>query len=207
LKQLKKLIKHVQPKWVSDHFCWTSHANTNTHDLLPLPYTQEAIKHVVERIKQVQDYLQQPILMENVSSYISYQQSEMTEWEFLSSVAQQADCLILLDINNIFVTATNHKRDAKTYIDAIPKDRVQQFHLAGHTDFGDYIIDTHDHDIRSEVWDLYQYAINRFGHVTTMIERDDHIPPLNELVDELAIARQIAEKNSSDKHINLVTSL
>lgn len=194
LKQVKQLASRIDAQWISDHLCWTGMGGSNAHDLLPLPYTQESVKHVVNRIKQVQDYLQQPILMENVSSYISYQQSEMTEWEFLSNVAEQADCLILLDINNIFVTAVNHKLDARTYIDAIPKNRVQQFHLAGHTDFGDYIIDTHDHDIRTEVWDLYQYAVNRFGSVTTMIERDDHIPPLSELVAELDTARTIAAK-------------
>jgi len=194
LKQVKELASRIDARWISDHLCWTGMGGSNAHDLLPLPYTEEALKHVVERIIQVQDFLQQPILMENASSYISYKQSEMLEWEFLNAVAEQADCLLLLDINNIFVSAVNHQFDPYAYIDAIPKNKVQQFHLAGHTDFGDYIIDTHDHDIRTEVWDLYEHAVKRFGSVSCMIERDDNIPPLQDLLNELDKARQITRQ-------------
>jgi len=194
LQQVKELANRIESTWISDHLCWTGMGGSNAHDLLPLPYTEEALEHVVERIQRVQDYLGQSILMENVSSYISYKQSQMTEWEFLDEVATRADCLILLDINNIYVSAVNHQFDPKVYIDAIPKQRVQQFHLAGHSDFGDYIIDTHDHDVRQEVWDLYEHAVKRFGKVSCMIERDDHIPPMDELLQELAKARSIADQ-------------
>jgi len=194
LEQVKELAQRIDAHWISDHLCWTGMGGSNAHDLLPLPYTEEALQHVVERIIQVQDFLQRPILMENVSSYISYTQSEMSEWEFLNTVAQQADCLILLDINNIYVSAINHQFDPIVYLDAIPKERVQQFHLAGHSDFGDYIIDTHDHDIRQEVWELYQYAVKRFGQVSCMIERDDNIPSLSELVQELQTARNLSQQ-------------
>ena len=157
-----------------------------------LPYTEETIDHVANRIAQVQDFLGRRILIENVSSYLSYKESQMTEWAFLQEVANRADCLILLDINNIYVSSRNHDFNPKTYIDHIDPRRVQQFHLAGHSDFGDYIIDTHDHDVPKSVWELYAYTLQRYGMVSTMIERDDNIPPLNELVAELDQARQIA---------------
>jgi uncharacterized protein (UPF0276 family) len=164
------------------------------HDLLPLPYTEETAKHVAERVKQVQDYLGRRILLENVSSYASYVDSSMTEWEFISLICEQADCLLLLDVNNIYVSSFNHQFDAKAFIDGVPVNRVQQIHLAGHHNHGDYIIDTHDAPIIDPVWDLYAYALSRFGAVSSMIERDDRIPPLNELVQELQIARAIAAK-------------
>jgi uncharacterized protein (UPF0276 family) len=172
--------------------CWTGHAGTNMHDLLPLPYTDEAVRHVVARVREVQDFMERPMLIENVSSYLTYRQSAMTEWEFLSQIAEQAECLILLDINNIYVSAVNHDFDPYDYLNAVPVDRVVQFHLAGHTNHGDYLIDTHDHAVIDPVWDLYAAALRRFGAVSTMIERDDHIPPLPELLQELEQARAIA---------------
>ncbi|WP_163833506.1 MNIO family bufferin maturase [Spartinivicinus ruber] len=193
LKKLKVLINEVEPVWVSDHLCWTGVNHINSHDLLPLPYTQEAIDHVVTRIQQVQDFLGRQILLENVSSYLSYQDSEMSEWEFYQEVVARADCYMLLDINNIYVSARNHGFSANDYLYHIDPQRVRQFHLAGHTDYGDYVIDTHDHDICDPVWSLYQKALHRFGAVSTMIERDDHIPPLAELLAELTVAKKIAD--------------
>lgn len=197
LEKLKILIQRIHPAWVSDHLCWTGVNGINTHDLLPLPYTEESLNHVVERVKIVQDFLETQILLENVSSYVSFKASTFTEWDFLSQVAKQADCLILLDINNIYVSAFNHGFDPYQYLNAIPIDRVQQFHLAGHTNKIDHIIDTHDADIISPVWDLYSAAIKRFGPVSTLIERDDNIPPLPELILELQHAKEIATKAQS----------
>lgn len=192
LAQLKALAHRVEPVWISDHLCWTGLHGVNAHDLLPLPYTEQAVEHVAKRVMQVQDYLGRRILLENVSSYLDYHASAMTEWEFLSAVAERADCLILLDINNIHVSAVNHGFDPLDYLDGVPAERVQQHHLAGHTDFGDYIIDTHDADVIDPVWDLYAQAVRRFGQVSCMIERDDNIPPLSDLLVELDQARRIA---------------
>ena len=198
LRDLRKLADRIQPAWISDHLCWTGVHGQNTHDLLPLPYTEETAKHVAERVGIVQDYLGRQILLENVSSYASYTDSTMTEWEFISLIAEQADCLLLLDVNNIYVSSYNHQFDAKTFIDGVPKNRIQQIHLAGHNNHGDYIIDTHDAPVIDHVWDLYEYAIAHLGQVSTMIERDDHIPELEVLVKELdkarAISASIAEK-------------
>jgi uncharacterized protein len=193
LQQVKTLAKKINPYWISDHLCWTGVHGKNTHDLLPLPYTEETINHIVNRIQQVQDFLGQRILIENVSSYITYHQSIMPEWEFLKLISERADCFILLDINNIYVSAINHAFDPLKYLNAIPAKRVHQIHLAGHSNMGDYIIDTHDHDIVQPVWSLYASALRRFGPVPTMIERDDHIPPLPVLIKELNHAKQIAE--------------
>ncbi|WP_036229056.1 MNIO family bufferin maturase [Marinobacterium jannaschii] len=194
LRRLKTLANELQPQWISDHLCWTGVDGLNSHDLLPLPYTEEALNHVAERISQVQDYLGRQILLENVSSYLSYRESEMTEWEFYCQVVEKADCLMLLDINNIYVSARNHGFDALDYLNAIPVAPVRQFHLAGHSDYGDYVIDTHDHPVVDPVWQLYADALKRFGAVSTMIERDDHIPPLEELLRELDQARTIAHE-------------
>ncbi len=193
LAQLKKLAERVQPAWFSDHLCWTGLDGKNIHDLLPLPYTEEAIEHVAGRVRQVQDFIERPMLIENVSSYLTYQDSAMTEWEFIAAVAERADCYILLDINNIYVSAFNHEFDPHEYLDFIPVERVGQFHLAGHTNYGDYIIDSHDHPVIDPVWDLFADAVRRFGPVSTMIERDDDIPPLNVLLQELDHARGIAQ--------------
>ena len=195
LRDLRKLADRIQPAWISDHLCWTGVHGQNIHDLLPLPYTEETANHVAERVGIVQDYLGRRILLENVSSYASYVDSTMTEWEFITEIAEKADCLLLLDVNNIYVSSYNHQFDAKAFIDGVPKNRVQQIHLAGHQNNGDYIIDTHDAPVIDPVWDLYEYAISRFGAVSTMIERDDHIPELEVLVEELQIARDIAAKS------------
>ena len=193
LRQVKALAKDIEPVWISDHLCWTSLDHNNLHDLLPLPYTEEAIDHVSSRIQQVQDYLGRQILLENVSSYLTYKESTMQEWEFLMQICEQADCLILLDINNIYVSAINHGFDPLQYLNKIDIDTVQQFHLAGHSDLGNHIIDTHDHPVADSVWSLYAHAVRRFGRVSTMIERDAHIPPLSDLLAEVSKAHSIAE--------------
>jgi hypothetical protein len=192
LRSLKTLAQRVNPHWISDHLCWTGISGRNTHDLLPLPYTEEALGQVVSRVQTVQDFLGRRILLENVSSYVSYRDSELTEWEFVAEIARRADCLILLDVNNIYVSSYNHGFDPEEYLAGIPAERVQQIHLAGHSNCGDYIIDTHDADVIDPVWDLYGKAIARLGPVSTMIERDDHIPPLADLVAELDRARRVA---------------
>ena len=192
LRALKALANEVQPEWMSDHLCWTGVNGVNTHDLIPLPYTEEAIAHVVERIERVQDFLGRQILMENVSSYVSFKDSCMTEWDFLNEVSRRADCLILFDINNIYVSARNHGFDPMTYIDAIDPARVRQFHLAGGTDYGDYVIDTHDREVPEPVWALYAAALKRYGPISSMIERDANIPEFPELLAELDVARRIA---------------
>lgn len=192
LRQLKSLIERIEPVWVSDHLCWTGIDSRNLHDLLPLPYTEEAIGHVAARVRRVQDYLGRRILLENVSSYVTYGASQISEWEFLSEIAARADCEVLLDVNNIYVSSHNHHFDPIEYLDGIPVERVRQFHLAGHSYNGNLIIDTHDHPIVDPVWALYRRAVERFGAVATMIERDDHIPPLGELLAELDIARRVA---------------
>lgn len=194
LAKIKKLAERVEPSWISDHLCWTGVDGLNMHDLLPLPYTEEALNHIVERVKRVQDFLGRQILLENVSSYITYADSQLTEWDFLKAVAEQADCLILLDINNIYVSAFNHSFDPKDYLNGIPINRVRQFHLAGHENYGKHIIDTHNQPVINPVWDLYAQAIQRFGRISTMIERDDNIPEFIELFAELQHAKNIAEK-------------
>ena len=192
LARLSALARFAQPAWISDHLCWTGVDGTNLHDLMPLPYTEEALAHVVARVTQVQDTLGRRIALENVSSYVAFHDSQMGEAQFLAEVARRADCLILLDINNVHVSARNHGFDARDYLATIPVDRVQQFHLAGHEDDGDLIIDTHDAPIVDSVWSLYADAVRRFGPVSTLIERDDHIPPLAELIAELDRARATA---------------
>ena len=193
LARLAALAQRVEPAWVSDHLCWTGVQGVNLHDLMPLPYTEEALNHVVSRVQRVQDRLKRRILLENVSSYVSFAQSQLTEWEFLAEVAERADCLILLDINNVHVSAMNHGFSALDYLRGIPVSRVQQFHLAGYEQGEQLIIDTHDAAVSNAVWDLYVQAVRRFGRVSTMIERDDHFPPLPELIAELEHARAVAE--------------
>lgn len=194
LRQLKQLTQRIDAAWVSDHLCWTGTEDINLHDLMPLPYTEEAIQHVASRVRQVQDVLGRQLLLENVSSYVTYNASQLTEWDFLNAVAEAADCLILLDINNIHVSAFNHSFDPQDYLNGIAPERVRQFHLAGHQNHGDYIIDTHDAPVIDSVWKLYAAALRRFGPVSTMIERDDNIPPLAELLIELDQARRIGTK-------------
>ncbi|CZF86669.1 MNIO family bufferin maturase [Grimontia marina] len=192
LKRLKALEQRIEPMWVSDHLCWGGVHGRKLHDLMPLPFTQEALDVVARNIHHAQDVLKRPLVVENVSSYVEFKDSEMTEWEFLSEICNATGCQLLLDINNIYVSAFNHGFSAFEFIDGVPKDHICQFHLAGHQNNGDHLIDTHDHPVCAGVWDLYEYALTRYGNVPTMIERDDNVPPLAELLDELDIARKIA---------------
>lgn len=191
LHKVKSLANRIDAAWISDHLCWTGVHGINLHDLMPLPYTEEAIRHVATRVRQAQDILGRQILLENVSSYVTYRASQLSEWEFLSAVAEAADCLLLLDINNIHVSAFNHGFDPHDYLNGIDPRRVRQFHLAGHQNHGEYIIDTHDEPVIDAVWELYAAALRRCGPVSTMIERDDNIPPLDDLIAELDQARRI----------------
>ncbi|MCW8449782.1 MNIO family bufferin maturase [Legionella quinlivanii] len=192
LKQVKELASRIEPVWISDHLCWTGVNGLNMHDLLPVPYTKEIILHIVSRLTQIQDYLKKPFLIENVSSYLSYQHSEMTEWEFITSILRQSGCYMLLDVNNVYVSAVNHGFDPMDYLNALPPEKIIQIHLAGHSNCGNYLIDTHDAFVIEPVWELYEKAVQRFGPVSTMIERDDNIPPLAELLTELGRAREVA---------------
>jgi len=198
LRQVKSLAARIEPAWISDHLCWTGVGGANLHDLLPLPYTEEALRHVVERVQRVQDLLGRRLVLENVSSYLSFRDSELSEWDFLRAVAERADCLILLDVNNVYVSSVNHEFDPRVYLEAIPVERVQQIHLAGHQDHGDYLIDTHDHPVPDPVWNLYCATVRRFGNVSTMIERDANIPPLGELRAELDAARALAAREIAE---------
>lgn len=191
LRDLKTLVQRVQPGWVSDHLCWTGTSGMNMHDLLPLPYTRETLLHVCERIQQVQDILGRRLVIENPSTYIAFAANEMKEWEFVAEMLQRADCELLLDVNNVYVSSVNHQFDPRQYIDAIPTERVRQIHLAGHETHDGYLVDTHDHPVCDAVWDLYGYTLQQCGAVPTMIERDDNIPALGELLDELDIARGV----------------
>lgn len=199
LKSLKQLVSVLEPAWVSDHICWTGVEGQNLHDLLPLPYTEATIQHVCRRIDEVQNFLGQKMVFENVSSYLTYAQSEMSEWDFISEISRRTGCGLLLDVNNIYVSSVNHLFDPMDYINGVPADAIEQIHLAGHstykTEAGDcYLVDTHDHPVCKQVWDLYEQAIKLFGKVPTMIERDAKIPSFEELELELNTAKQITEK-------------
>lgn len=192
LTNLKSLAERIEPEWISDHLCWTGFQGINTHDLLPLPYTEEALAHTVDRVGQVQDFLGRQILLENPSTYVGFKDSAIPEEEFLAEIAKRADCHILLDVNNVYVSAFNHGFDAHVYLEAVPSERVRQIHLAGHSNEGTHIIDTHDRKVIDPVWALYADALRLLGPVPTMIERDADIPPFAELVSELDHARAVA---------------
>lgn len=192
LRALRDLARRIEPAWISDHLCWTGVDGRNLHDLMPLPYTEEALRHVAGRVREVQDFLGRRLVIENVSSYVSYTTSTLSEWEFLSALSEAADCLLLLDVNNVYVSSINHEFDAGAFLEGIPVGRVQQMHLAGHQNQGTHLIDTHDHPVADPVWQLYRRAVERFGPVSTMIERDADIPPLEVLVAELDAARRTA---------------
>jgi len=181
LRRLKALVRRTRTPWVTDHLCWGSVDGRYSHDLLPLPYTREAVRHTARKIRQAMDFLEIPFAVENVSSYAEFRDSAMTEWEFLSEVAERADCGILLDVNNIYVSSRNHGFDPVGYLNAVPVDRVIQFHIAGHSRFEKYILDTHDHPVTDPVWDLYALAVRRFGPVPTLLEWDDRIPAFEEV--------------------------
>ncbi|HTY17700.1 MAG TPA: DUF692 domain-containing protein [Myxococcota bacterium] len=193
LDALAALARRVEPAWISDHLCWTGVDGANLHDLLPLPLRGETVRHVAARVRRVQERLGRRIALENVSSYFAWTHDAMPEWEFLAAVAEEADCGILLDVNNVYVSAHNHGFDAIRYIDAIPPERVFQLHLAGHSESGSLLIDTHDHPVRDEVWALFAHAVRRLGPVSTLIEWDDEIPPLERLEEEASRARAILE--------------
>jgi len=184
LRRLKELTKRTKTPWLSDHLCWGSVDGRYTHDLLPLPYTFEAIRTTAARIRQVQDYLEIPIAVENVSSYAEFHESEMTEWEFLNEVVEAADCGILLDVNNIYVSSQNHGFDPMEYVNAVAADRVAQIHIAGHSKFEKYTLDTHDHPVLDSVWKMYARAIERIGPTATLLEWDDSIPSFGEVHSE-----------------------
>lgn len=193
LRELRALARRLEPAWISDHLCFTGVDGRNLHDLLPLPHTEAALRHVADRIARVQDALGQRIAVENASSYLRFAADEMSEPEFVAALVRRADCRLLLDVNNVWVNSVNHRFDPAAYIDAMPGDRVVQIHLAGHSIRDDgFLIDTHDAPVCDEVWALYRHTLRTIGFRPTMIERDDHIPPLAELVAELDIARRIA---------------
>ncbi|MEV8522302.1 DUF692 domain-containing protein [Dyella marensis] len=191
LRRLRKLADAIDPLFVSDHLSWSRFAHFNSHDLLPLPYTEETLAVVCRNIDVAQEALGRPMLFENPSSYVSFAASTMTEWEFLAALSRRTGCGLLLDVNNIFVSARNHGWDAQAYLRGIPAGSVRQIHLAGHTEGEDLLIDTHDQPVNDDVWALYRSAMAMLGPVATMIERDDAIPPLPELLAELDIARSL----------------
>ncbi|AMP94016.1 DUF692 domain-containing protein [Legionella pneumophila] len=199
LKQVQELASRIEPAWISDHLCWTGVHGLNTHDLLPVPYTTEAIQHIVSRIQEIQDFLKRPFLIENVSSYLTYKQSEMSEWDFILEIVKQSGCYLLLDVNNVYVSSFNHNFDPMDYINSMPLGRVAQIHLAGHTNHGDYIIDTHNAPVIEPVWDLYEATIQRLGPVSTMIERDDNMPDFSELLCEINHAKHLAIQAAKEK--------
>ncbi len=194
LSELSDLVRRIEPALVSDHLCWGRHSGHYAHDLWPLPYTEETLAHVVSRVGMVQERLRRQMLLENVSSYVAYRDSTMTEWEFLGQIAERADCGILLDVNNVYVSSKNHGFDPREYIAALPASRILQIHLAGHTDRGTHLLDSHDTHVAPEVWDLYVYSVELFGRVPTLIEWDDHIPELETLIAECRKAKSLEAK-------------
>lgn len=193
LNQLKNTIARVEPQWVSDHLCFTQVGGINSHDLLPMPYTSESLDHLANKISQVQDYLGREMIFENVSSYLTYNDSQMSEWEFLAQLHKQTGCKFLMDVNNVYVSARNHDFNAMDYLSAIPSTAIAQIHLAGHQDFGTHIIDTHDEDVPDAVWDLYVQYAKTLNPVSTMIERDDNIGSLDDLITELEHAKALVK--------------
>jgi len=191
LRKLKDLAHRTRAHWVSDHLCWTGVAGRNVHDLLPMPYTEEALRHTVERVRAVSDRLERPLVLENPSSYVEFAASTMPEWEFLARLAEAADCGLLLDVNNVYVSSFNHGFDPDLYVDAIPSDRVVQYHLAGHSNKGTHIVDTHSDHAVAEVWELYRRAWRRTGPVATLYEWDEDIPDFDVVHREALKARAL----------------
>jgi hypothetical protein len=194
LKKLKALGKRVNARWVSDHLCWTGVTGKNTHDLLPMPYTDQALRHTIERVRNIQDFLERPIALENASTYLEFSASKWPESEFISALAEEADCGILLDVNNVYVSSFNHGFDPKKYIDRIPKDRLVQMHLAGHTNKGTHILDTHSDYVIDNVWELYRYAHRQLGGASTLLEWDANIPAFDVVHGEALKARRFREQ-------------
>jgi uncharacterized protein (UPF0276 family) len=198
LARLKRLADAVKPRWVSDHLCWTGVLGLNAHDLLPVPLNEETLAHVVDRIRIVQDYLERPLVLENPSSYVTFASSTMSEWEFLSRMADQADCGLLLDVNNVYVSSVNHDFDPREYVERVPHERIVQFHLAGHTNCETHLIDTHDNHVIDPVWRLYRQAHALTGGVSTLLEWDAKIPPFPVVHVEVLKARQYMEAGASE---------
>jgi uncharacterized protein (UPF0276 family) len=194
LARLKKLADFLEAPWVSDHLCWTGAHGKNTHDLLPVPYNKASLEHIAARVQQVQEALGRTLVLENPSSYLEFAGGEMSEYEFLAQLAEKADCALLLDVNNVYVSAFNHGYDAKTYIDALPAERIVQIHLAGHQHMGTHIIDTHDNHVTEAVWELYRHTIASKGAISTMVEWDEQVPELAVLLAELDKARHAAQQ-------------
>jgi len=197
LRKLKRLADAIHALWISDHLCWTGVLGANTHDLLPLPFTDETLMHVVDRVRTVQDFLQRPLVLENPSSYVTFAESTMTEWEFLRRMAEEADCALLLDVNNVFVSSINHDFDPVEYIKSVPHDRIVQFHLAGHTDCGTHRIDTHDSEVIAPVWELYRLAHRLTGGVSTLLEWDAKIPEFSVVHAEVLKAKRFLGDEAS----------
>lgn len=191
LTKLKALEQFIKPQWVSDHLCWTGVANVNTHDLLPMPLTEESLKHVISRVNQVQDFMGRMLVLENPSTYIEFKENTLTEWEFLSALATETKCGLLLDVNNVYVSAFNHGYSAEKYARSLPHHHIVQMHIAGPSDCGDYMIDTHDHPVPTPVWHLYKLAQELTGGVSTLLEWDAKIPEYPELVAELNKAKKV----------------
>jgi uncharacterized protein (UPF0276 family) len=189
LAKLRDLAKRVKPKWISDHLCWTGVASRNTHDLLPIPYNAQTLKHVVERIRIVSDFLERPLVLENPSSYVTFGASTMDEWTFMSEMAEEADCGLLLDVNNVYVSSFNHDMDPLEFIEKLPHHRIVQFHLAGHSNYTTHLIDTHDSPVIDPVWELYRLAHKLTGGVSTLLEWDASIPPFEVVHDEVKKAK------------------
>jgi len=202
LEKLKALAEAIEPEWISDHLCWTGVAYTNTHDLLPMPMTQESLIHVCERVMRIQDYLKRPLILENPSTYLQFKASTISEWGFLSSLATTTGCGLLLDVNNVFVSATNHGFDSANYINNLPHQHIVQMHIAGPTDCGDLLIDTHDQPVPSEVWKLYARAQQLTGGVSTLLEWDAKIPDYPDLLIELYKAREALKGNIPVQGVN-----
>ena len=202
LDRLRELASWVEPAWVSDHLCWTGVGGHNAHDLLPLPYTEEALDHVVARVGAVQEHLGRRIALENVSTYLSFASSTLSEWEFLVQLAARADCGILLDVNNVYVSAANQGFDPRTYLEAVPPERVWQVHLAGHTDRGSHLLDTHSRCVCEEVWELYRFATRRIGAVASLVEWDEDIPEWDSLEAESLRAREVRREALADSRMS-----
>jgi len=202
LDRLRELASWVEPAWVSDHLCWTGVGGHNAHDLLPLPYTEEALDHVVARVGAVQEHLGRRIALENVSTYLSFANSTLSEWEFLVQLATRADCGILLDVNNVYVSAANQGFDPRTYLEAVPPERVWQVHLAGHTDRGSHLLDSHSRCVCEEVWELYRFATRRFGAVASLVEWDEDIPEWDSLEAESLRAREVQREALADSRMS-----
>ncbi len=197
LRKLKELVRRVEPAVVSDHLCFSSLGGRSSHALLPLPFTEEAVRVVARKVRLVQDLLGRRILLENVSSYLRHAVAELTEPEFVSAVLEEADCGLLLDVNNLYVNCRNHGLSPFEYLDAIPPSRVELIHLAGHEDHGDFVVDTHDRDVAEPVWWIYRLALRRFGPVPSVLERDGRIPPFERLAREARRAEAIARREAA----------